>query len=369
MVKRVGKGLRFGISFVCTFVIIISSMAFAAMDCGSSVSALPQTFFGQATSGGTAQTSAAVVATLGGHTFSATTDSSGNYQVDVARCSNQTATSVTFSVCAQSASQTGTYSPGGEGQRVSLTISSACSTSSSSSSSGGGGGGGGSGGGGGGAGGTGSIQSETIDTGQVDAGGTAVAKVSNAAISVTEVTITVETGVSASSVTVSDRGIDSGVATNAIKAGEDKQVFKYLQITVDKISNANIQKAVVKFKVPKAEGYEPATIELRRFSAVTKTWSSLPTSMTSEDAFHYYFEAETPGFSIFAIVGQKKAAEAAPAEEGPPMPPAVGAEAIPEGVEGGEKKQVSIWIIAAGIAAIFLIGWLIGKKKKDNRPF
>ena len=91
--------------------------------------------------------------------------------------------------------------------------------------------------------------------------------------------------------------------------------------------------------------------------------------MTSEDAFNYYFEAETPGFSIFAIVGQKKAAEAAPAEEGPPMPPTVGGGEIPESVEGGEKKQVSIWIIVAGIVAIFLIGWLIGKKKKENRPF
>ena len=51
--------------------------------------------------------------------------------------------------------------------------------------------------------------------------------------------------------------------------------------------------------------YDPDTIELRRYSAVNKVWFSLPTKLVSKDKEYYYFEAETPGFSIFAIVGKK----------------------------------------------------------------
>ena len=71
------------------------------------------------------------------------------------------------------------------------------------------------------------------------------------------------------------------------------------------IITANIEKATIKFKVPSAEGYDPTTVELRRYDSSKKVWSSLPTRFTSEVGGYYYFEAETTSFSIFAIVGKK----------------------------------------------------------------
>ncbi|MBI2137953.1 PGF-pre-PGF domain-containing protein [Candidatus Woesearchaeota archaeon] len=191
----------------------------------------------------------------------------------------------------------------------------ATASSSSSSSSGGGGGGGSGGGGGGGAAAGGTATSETVNTGKVISGGTVSAPVSKETIAVTEVKITVDREVTASSVTVSDTGSDKGTATEAVTADSGLSVYKYLKITVDKISNANIKKAVVKFKVEVSSGFDPSTVELRRYIANQRIWVPLPTTLTTQDAKYYYFEAETPGFSQFAIIGKKKEAQTAVTEE------------------------------------------------------
>jgi hypothetical protein len=51
-------------------------------------------------------------------------------------------------------------------------------------------------------------------------------------------------------------------------------------------------------------GYDAATTKLRR--KVGETWQDLPTTKTGEDASYYYFEAESPGLSYFAITALKK---------------------------------------------------------------
>ncbi len=49
---------------------------------------------------------------------------------------------------------------------------------------------------------------------------------------------------------------------------------------------------------------DAASIKLNRYSE--DVWTALPTTRTDEDTAYLYFESQTPGFSPFAITGQKK---------------------------------------------------------------
>lgn len=66
----------------------------------------------------------------------------------------------------------------------------------------------------------------------------------------------------------------------------------------------------IKFKVEKTwlanNNIASATIALQRYA--DNKWNKLSTSKVSEDATYIYFEAESPGLSVFAITGEKKAA-------------------------------------------------------------
>lgn len=51
---------------------------------------------------------------------------------------------------------------------------------------------------------------------------------------------------------------------------------------------------------------------MNRYRYEKGEWGALPTSKVGEDDDFVYFEAETPGFSIFAVTGEKKVEVAAP---------------------------------------------------------
>lgn len=291
-------------SFIIAILLVSMVMA---IDCTSPARPqLPHGFRGYAKYGSSVLTSETVVATLAGNTFTTTTDSNGRYVLDISRCDDSSTTlSITFTVCTRAANETATFSAGGGPTEQNLTISSACPTAAAVVTGGGGGGGT-----------TGagaaavapSATSQTISTGAVAAGGTASAEFTAADIVVTDIKINVKQAVTASSITVVNQGSDKGIATTAITAAEASgniAVYAYLKITVGKISNTNIEKATIQFQVPKTAGYDPTTIELRRYDSSKKTWISLPTGLVSQDSDNYYFEAETTEFSIFAIVGKR----------------------------------------------------------------
>ncbi|MFC2134423.1 PGF-pre-PGF domain-containing protein [Bacteroidota bacterium] len=89
--------------------------------------------------------------------------------------------------------------------------------------------------------------------------------------------------------------------------GETKGlVYKYLQITKTNFEDADVNTSTIKFKVEKTwmtdNSLAEDKISLKRF--VDDEWVDLPTHRTTYDIDYYYFEAETPGFSYFAI-GEK----------------------------------------------------------------
>ena len=82
--------------------------------------------------------------------------------------------------------------------------------------------------------------------------------------------------------------------------------YEYYNITSG-VADANISNAAISFAVNKTwidqNKLNSSTVAMYRFSA--GQWNSLVTSKTAEDATRIYYNSNTPGFSVFAISGQK----------------------------------------------------------------
>lgn len=90
-------------------------------------------------------------------------------------------------------------------------------------------------------------------------------------------------------------------------------VYKNINIWVGKVGYAtseNIENPVIGFRVPlswiEENNIDADSIALNRYD---DGWDSLSTSKTGEDGDYIYFEAQTPGFSPFAITGESIASE------------------------------------------------------------
>ena len=84
--------------------------------------------------------------------------------------------------------------------------------------------------------------------------------------------------------------------------------YTYLDITMENAGSAKID-GMIEFKVGKwwisDNNIDEATVTLNRYDR-TEGWKMLPTTKVGEDNATVYFEAETPGFSMFAVMGEKK---------------------------------------------------------------
>jgi PGF-pre-PGF domain-containing protein len=84
------------------------------------------------------------------------------------------------------------------------------------------------------------------------------------------------------------------------------RVYRYIKITKENLVDENLDRPKIKFKIEKswinANNIGVTTIALYRYSS--GAWNKLTTTKLSEDNTYVYFEAETPGFSYFAISGQ-----------------------------------------------------------------
>ncbi|MDI6721099.1 MAG: PGF-pre-PGF domain-containing protein [Candidatus Aenigmarchaeota archaeon] len=123
-------------------------------------------------------------------------------------------------------------------------------------------------------------------------------------LKVDEISIDVKEAVSNIQVVVKESSLPSGAP--AVVSSDTGAAYKYLEITTN-VPSAKIEKAKIKFKVEKSwatsKSVDPNTVALSRYA--DKKWDKMPTTRTSEDSTFYYYEAETPGFSTFAITGEK----------------------------------------------------------------
>lgn len=155
--------------------------------------------------------------------------------------------------------------------------------------------------------------SQTKYSGLVGTGGTKEITYTRDELKITGITLTAASQIDNAGITVTES--TAGKAGIAISAGEGG-TYKYLTITKLLITDSQISKVKISFKVEKSwyttNNYDISSTVMRR--KVGDAWQDLPTTKISEDATYYYFEAESPGLSYFAVTAKKIGAAVTPPE-------------------------------------------------------
>ncbi|MBI2549589.1 S8 family serine peptidase [Candidatus Woesearchaeota archaeon] len=173
-----------------------------------------------------------------------------------------------------------------------------CPSVQGAGSSGGGGGGGSAGGTGGSA----SRASQLFTA--IKEGDTAIMKINRSSISFTKLRFTAASSLSNINVDVEIVN-ESGIAGMPLPG---LRAYQYLSVTT-KLTFLDIADAGVEFRVPKLwlvqNSFKPKGVSLLRHSA--GSWDRMMIVLIGEDSSYYYYSAELPAFSLFAV-----AAEAVP---------------------------------------------------------
>ncbi len=123
---------------------------------------------------------------------------------------------------------------------------------------------------------------------------------------ITEIALIPAEKLSSVSITVEEAKAADSAVVSAGSTGSN--VYKYLKIT----SKAEVEEAKIKFKVSLGwfvqQDYDENKVTLMHY---TDKWESLPTTKAGKDLKYAYYEAETTGFSLFAITAEKKVEETA----------------------------------------------------------
>jgi PGF-pre-PGF domain-containing protein len=145
------------------------------------------------------------------------------------------------------------------------------------------------------------------------------------------------------------------------------KVYKYIEITSKNLPDENISEVKIQFPVNKTwiseNRIDRRTIALNRYK---NGWEKLPTQEISEDNNYIYYEAESPGFSIFAITGEEivpTTTTLIPTTTLPTLPTTT----VPTVPQVKEKPS---WILAIGIlmlVVIMLILWMYKKRPAESK--
>ncbi|MEK6876068.1 MAG: PGF-pre-PGF domain-containing protein, partial [Nanoarchaeota archaeon] len=165
----------------------------------------------------------------------------------------------------------------------------------------------------------------------------------------------------------------AALSANPVSTDAAAKVYQYFRINKENIADADAESFKITFRVTKAwlteNGLASADVALYRFA--NDKWNELATTVASTDATYVNYEADTPGFSSFAI-GTKsgvKVEEEAPAgeeaaeEEKEAAPPE--AVKVPEPVEAPGKAPVA-WIIAAVVIILGIVLIVAYQKQKKK---
>ena len=171
-----------------------------------------------------------------------------------------------------------------------------CGVCPSDSDSGGGGGGGGGGG-------SASI-SESQHFGNIPTGGTLSKEYSKSEqIAVTTIKVNVRNSVNNVRIEVKKANKPLDSPEPVIEGG----TYKYISIISTNIKDDDINKANINFKIEKKwldnNSYDKNKVALNRYKS--KKWVKILTKKKTENIDYVFYEAETPGFSIFAITAGK----------------------------------------------------------------
>jgi len=94
----------------------------------------------------------------------------------------------------------------------------------------------------------------------------------------------------------------------SISTSPTGDIYTYLQFNKTVLKDEDVKQAKITFSVGKGwvtrNGYDYNKIVLQRYAT---QWNALQTAYLKQNASNYYYEAVTPGFSVFAITAEKKA--------------------------------------------------------------
>jgi PGF-pre-PGF domain-containing protein len=145
------------------------------------------------------------------------------------------------------------------------------------------------------------------------------------------------------------------------------KVYKYIEITSKNLPDENISKVKIQFLVNKTwiseNRIDRKTIALNRYK---DGWEKLPTQEISEDNNYIYYEAESPGFSIFAITGE----EIVPTTTTTLLPTTTlpTTTTVPSIAEVEEKPfWVSLIVIPLLIIVVIIILWIYKKHSSQTQ--
>ncbi len=83
-------------------------------------------------------------------------------------------------------------------------------------------------------------------------------------------------------------------------------VYQYLGLSLKNLASTEVSSATVSFKVKQSwissNNIDKDTVRLNRYSG--GKWGALSTIITHEDGSYMYYDAETSGFSVFAVTGE-----------------------------------------------------------------
>jgi PGF-pre-PGF domain-containing protein len=285
---------------------------------------------------------------------------SGDQTSDTISISAGATTTLQWTVTAGSSSGNITFQLGSNSNAFtsSVTVSGTTTTTVSSSSSGGGGGGGG---------GTTTEKKKSKTWDKITPGSAEIMHVDDPDIGLKMINITVKNPAQTVTITVTKLAGKPASVVHEISG----KVYKYMEIKGDNINETHIDKVKIQFQVNKSwissNKINRATIALNRYK--DNAWQKLTTKEVSEDTDYVYYEAETPGFSTFAVTGEEVTTTVATTVVATTVTTVAGVTTtistnIPSEV-GGVPTWILIVIIL--IIVIVIVGLVFGRGKSKNR--
>jgi PGF-pre-PGF domain-containing protein len=148
-------------------------------------------------------------------------------------------------------------------------------------------------------------KSLTIVLGQVTAFEKIASVIDVAGIELTRTTIESNENISSASITI--KTISKVLSANLLVGLDQDNIYQGFQVKKTGLTDNNLNEVLLEFKVEKSwlKGRDVSSMTLQRKADNSTEWEMLNTTLMSEDATYYYFNALSPGFSVFAIYSDK----------------------------------------------------------------
>jgi PGF-pre-PGF domain-containing protein len=196
----------------------------------------------------------------------------------------------------------------------------------------------------------------------IQAGSSSTVTLSNTVMAMTSIEITAASTIVNGQVVVTQPA--ALPATIPFAAGD--KVYKYLSVSTSGIPDSSVSSAKIRFKVAKSwmadNGAGTSDIVLSRYAG--GKWNDLTTRQTNQDTNSYYFEADSTGFSTFAIKVKQVAAPPPTTPTGNETTGGTGGTGVTTPPEQGPSYMTTVLVVL--VLAIVAGGiWVYLKKQKE----